>query len=83
MPINSISLVGFRSIRKLTLELEALNVVVGANGCGKSNLYKAIHLLHASAEGGWPQRWPRKAASRKRCGRAGRAGATRPAGLSA
>lgn len=50
MPINSISLVGFRSIRKLTLELEALNVVVGANGCGKSNLYKAIHLLHASAE---------------------------------
>ncbi|KIA80510.1 RecF/RecN/SMC N-terminal domain protein [Chromobacterium piscinae] len=51
MPIHSINLAGFRSIRKLTLELEALNVVVGANGCGKSNLYKAIHLLHASAEG--------------------------------
>ncbi|WP_047248980.1 AAA family ATPase [Chromobacterium subtsugae] len=51
MPIHSLSLSGFRSIRKLTLELDALNVVVGANGCGKSNLYKAIKLLHDAAEG--------------------------------
>ncbi|AUH52192.1 chromosome segregation protein SMC [Chromobacterium sp. ATCC 53434] len=51
MPIHQLSLVGFRSIRKLTLELDALNIVVGANGCGKSNLYKAIQLLHAAAEG--------------------------------
>ncbi|OHX20380.1 AAA family ATPase [Chromobacterium sphagni] len=51
MPIHSLNLSGFRSIRKLTLELDALNVVVGANGCGKSNLYKAIKLLHDAAEG--------------------------------
>lgn len=51
MPIHSLHLAGFRSIRKLTLELDSLNVVVGPNGCGKSNLYKAIQLLHAAAEG--------------------------------
>ncbi|UTH74803.1 AAA family ATPase [Chromobacterium sp. IIBBL 290-4] len=51
MTIQQLSLNGFRSIRKLTLELDALNVVIGPNGCGKSNLYKAIHLVHAAAEG--------------------------------
>ncbi|BBH10819.1 AAA family ATPase [Chromobacterium haemolyticum] len=51
MSIHELSLKGFRSIRQLRLELEPLNVVVGPNGCGKSNLYKAVRLLHEAACG--------------------------------
>ncbi|MCD5363281.1 AAA family ATPase [Chromobacterium aquaticum] len=51
MSIHELSLKGFRSIRQLRLALEPLNVVVGPNGCGKSNLYKAVRLLHEAACG--------------------------------
>lgn len=51
MSIHELSLKGFRSIRQLRLVLEPLNVVVGPNGCGKSNLYKAVRLLHEAACG--------------------------------
>lgn len=51
MSIHELSLKGFRSIRQLQLVLEPLNVVVGPNGCGKSNLYKAVRLLHEAACG--------------------------------
>ncbi|TDR73055.1 AAA family ATPase [Paludibacterium purpuratum] len=51
MTLHSLTLTGFRSIRNLHLELEPLNVIVGANGCGKSNLYKAVRLLHEAACG--------------------------------
>lgn len=51
MTIKSISIKGFRSIRQIQLELGQLNVVSGANGCGKSNLYKAVRLLHEAATG--------------------------------
>jgi predicted ATPase len=49
MTIQSIEISGFRSIRQLHLPLDRLNVVVGANGCGKSNLYRALQLLHEAA----------------------------------
>jgi len=51
MPIQTLTLQGYRSIRKLTLELGALNVIVGPNGCGKSNLYKGVRLLAGAAQG--------------------------------
>lgn len=51
MSIRSINIQGFRSIRHMKLELTQLNIVSGANGCGKSNLYKAIRLLHEAAHG--------------------------------
>ena len=49
--INRIRINNFRSVREIELELGPLNIVFGPNGCGKSNIYKAIHLLTASADG--------------------------------
>lgn len=49
--INHIRIKNFRSVRDIELELGALNIVFGPNGCGKSNIYKAIHLLTACADG--------------------------------
>lgn len=49
--IHHIRIQNFRSVRDIELELGALNIVFGPNGCGKSNIYKAIHLLTASADG--------------------------------
>jgi len=43
---------GFRSLRQAEVELGAMNVLVGANGSGKSNLILALRLLRAWAAGG-------------------------------
>jgi predicted ATPase len=42
---------GFKSIEQQTIELGALNVVIGANGSGKSNLLGALSYFRASALG--------------------------------
>lgn len=49
--IKNISIQGFRSVRQMTLSLSRLNIISGPNGCGKSNLYKAVRLLHEAANG--------------------------------
>jgi len=49
--IKQLSLTNYRSIRFLEMELGQLNVITGPNGCGKSNLYKAVRLLHEAASG--------------------------------
>lgn len=41
----------YRSVRSLTLPVEQLSVFVGANGVGKTNLYKALALLRSAADG--------------------------------
>jgi predicted ATPase len=51
MPITRLEVAGYRSVRKLSLELGPVNVVVGPNGSGKTNLYRALYLLVAAAEG--------------------------------
>ncbi len=50
--LTSISIANYRSILDLTLALGRLNVITGANGSGKSNLYKALRLLASTAHGG-------------------------------
>jgi len=51
MTIQRLNLKGFRSIRDMQLDLGRLNVISGPNGCGKSNLYKAVRLIHQAAAG--------------------------------
>ncbi|HUB16552.1 MAG TPA: AAA family ATPase [Acetobacteraceae bacterium] len=43
--LNWIEIENFRSVRQLRLDLRPLNVVIGANGAGKSNLIGAFRLL--------------------------------------
>ncbi|MEM9724609.1 MAG: AAA family ATPase [Pseudomonadota bacterium] len=49
--VGRLSVENYRSIRSLDLELGPLTVVTGANGVGKSTLYRALELLHAAALG--------------------------------
>ncbi|HEY0867095.1 MAG TPA: AAA family ATPase [Fimbriimonas sp.] len=51
MAVTELRVEGYRSIRELTLPLKRVNVIVGPNGCGKSNLYQSVALLRAAAEG--------------------------------
>jgi predicted ATPase len=49
--ITRLAISGYRSLRDLNLELKRLNVVCGANGVGKSSLYRAVRLLADIAQG--------------------------------
>ncbi|MBL6853068.1 MAG: AAA family ATPase [Alphaproteobacteria bacterium] len=51
MPLTAISIEGYRSVRRLYLPIGDLSVFVGSNGVGKTNLYNALALLRAAAEG--------------------------------
>ena len=42
---------GYRSLRSIRMSIGALSVFLGANGTGKTNLYRALQLLQASAAG--------------------------------
>jgi len=59
--LSHLAVAGYRSLQQLTVPLGAaphgssplgsLTVVCGANGCGKSNLYRALGLIAAAAQG--------------------------------
>ena len=51
MALTSILINGYRSVRRLALPIEPCSVFVGANGTGKTNLYRALALLRAAADG--------------------------------
>ena len=42
----------YRSLREVVVPMARLNLVTGANGSGKSNLYRALRLLAETARGG-------------------------------
>lgn len=48
--ITHIELDGFKTFQKFSLDLAPLQVIVGANGAGKSNLFDALQLLARLAE---------------------------------
>ncbi len=49
--INTINIDGFKSLRNFEMELGLVNVLIGANGSGKSNILEAIGVLSAAASG--------------------------------
>jgi len=49
--ITRLAISGYRSLREIRVPLGALNVVTGANGSGKSSLYRALRLLADVAQG--------------------------------
>ena len=51
MPLTTLAVSGYRSLRSLILPLERLTVVTGANGTGKSSLYRSLRLLADVAQG--------------------------------
>ena len=51
MKIREVSIAGYRSLRGIRFPVGQLTVFVGANGVGKTNLYRALQLLQASAAG--------------------------------
>jgi predicted ATPase len=51
VPIERLTVRGYRSIHHVDLELSPVNVIAGPNGVGKSNLYKSLHLLVQAVAG--------------------------------
>ena len=49
--LDKISIKGFKSIRSAELEIRPINVLIGANGSGKSNLLEAMAFLQAILRG--------------------------------
>lgn len=49
--ISTLAVHNFRSVRELVLDLHGLDVITGANGSGKSNLYRALRLLAECGSG--------------------------------
>jgi predicted ATPase len=49
--LTSLSVEGYRSVRSLWTRLERVNVVLGPNGTGKTNLYRALSLLVDASHG--------------------------------
>lgn len=49
--IKTIAIQNYKSVDQLELELGRLNVFIGENGCGKTNILEAIALAAASAAG--------------------------------
>ncbi len=49
--LNSITIRGFRSIKEATLEFRPLNVLIGANGAGKSNLISFFKMMNELTAG--------------------------------
>ena len=53
MKITKLHIEGFRSLRDVTWSPGDLNVVIGSNGSGKSNLLAFLEMMAISAKGGW------------------------------
>lgn len=50
--IETLAIAGYRSLRDVVLGLAPLTIVTGANGSGKSSLYRALRILAGAGLGG-------------------------------
>src|SRR5262249_60940553 len=92
--LTTVAVRGYRSLREIVLPLAQLTVVTGANGAGKSSLYRALRLLadcgrgevigSLAREGGLQSvLWagPEHLGGARRTGKAQGTGRTRPGSL--
>jgi len=49
--LNILAIANYRSLRDIVVPLKKLNLITGANGTGKSSLYRALLLLADTAQG--------------------------------
>jgi predicted ATPase len=49
--IQTLAIANYRSLRQLVVPVGRLTVITGANGSGKSNLYRALRLLANTSQG--------------------------------
>ena len=50
--LTTLAVANYRSVRDIVAPMGRLNLVTGANGSGKSNLYRALRLLAETSRGG-------------------------------
>ncbi len=50
--LSTLAIANYRSLRELVVPMGRLNLITGANGSGKSNLYRALRMLAETAQGG-------------------------------
>jgi len=50
--LETLAVQNYRTLRDFVIPLGPLNLITGANGSGKSNIYKALRLLADTAQGG-------------------------------
>jgi predicted ATPase len=51
MGLTDIHITGYRSVRSIHFPVRQLSVLLGANGVGKTNLYRGLELVRAAATG--------------------------------
>ncbi|MFN7025786.1 MAG: AAA family ATPase, partial [Pseudorhizobium sp.] len=51
MLLRAMSAQNYRSLRAIRMDLAGVNLFTGANGVGKSNLYRALQLVQAAVRG--------------------------------
>jgi predicted ATPase len=51
MLLRSMFAANYRSLRSIRMDLAGVNVFIGENGVGKSNLYRALQLVQAAVRG--------------------------------
>lgn len=56
MKIREIEISGYRSLKDIRLKLGDVTIVVGPNGCGKSNIYQAVQMMASAASGQFARR---------------------------
>ena len=65
--LKNVEIKGFRSIKEMKLELRPLNVLIGANGVGKSNLIAFFKLVNELMGGRLQQHIVRPVEPREIC----------------
>ena len=48
--LQTLAVQNYRTLRDFVIPLGPLNLITGANGSGKSNIYKALRLLAETAQ---------------------------------